>query len=116
MRDNPHLESDVPGWAKMLINAVYVLCAVVGLVVGVYGLYILVADVLIIEDINIVGLAAGLLVTGAGFGLFVYVRNLLTQTGYGNDRYKPRTWALAVLGLIASSAIALFVFTSFRGI
>jgi ABC-type long-subunit fatty acid transport system fused permease/ATPase subunit len=115
MADNPRSEREMPGWAKGLINALYVLCAVVGVVVGVYGLYILVADVLVIEDINIAGLAVGLLVTVAGFGLFAYVRNKLPGTRYENDRYRPRTWAPALLGLVASSAIAYFVFTSLRG-
>ncbi|HET9495870.1 MAG TPA: hypothetical protein VFR15_16715 [Chloroflexia bacterium] len=116
MRDNPHSESDVPGWAKMLINAVYVLCAVVGLVVGLYGLYILVASMIIVEGFDLIGLLFGLPFTGAGFGLFALALNLLLGTWYRDARYKPRTWALALLGLVASSAIALFVFTSFRGI
>jgi uncharacterized membrane protein len=87
----------------------------VGIVVGLYGLYILVARVIIIEEINVIGLAVGLMVTGAGFGLFAYVRNLLTQTGYENDRYRPRTWALALLGLVAVSAIGYFAFVSLMG-
>jgi hypothetical protein len=116
MADNPPSEREVPGWARALINVVYLLCAVAGLIVGVYGLYLLVATVLIVESFNIVGLALGLPLTGAGFGLLALALNLLLGTWYRDARYRPRTWALALLGLIAISAIALFVITSLRGI
>jgi hypothetical protein len=116
MADNPRSEIGVPGWAKALINVLYTLCAVVGLVVGVYGLFLLVASMVIVMGFDIVGLLFGLPLTGAGFGLLALALNLLLGTWYRDVRYRPRTWALALFGLIAMSVIALFVFTSFRGI
>lgn len=116
MADNPRSESGVPGWAKVLINVLYTLCAVVGFVVGVYGLFLLVASMVIVMGFDIVGLLFGLPLTGAGFGLLALALNLLLGTWYRDTRYKPRTWALALLGLVASRAVAIFVFTSLRGI
>jgi hypothetical protein len=70
MRDNlPSNGSSTPAWAQTLINILYLVCAAAGIVAGVYGLYVLVVHVLIVEELNFVGLITGVLLTGGGFGL-----------------------------------------------
>jgi hypothetical protein len=110
MRDNPTSEPGVPAWAQTLINILYIVCAVAGIVAGVYGLYVLVVHVLIVEEPNFVGLVAGVLLTGGGFGLFSLARNLLFRWDYKHDRYRPRRWALALLGLAGLAVVAYFAF------
>jgi hypothetical protein len=116
MRDNPSSDGGAPAWARVLINALYVVCALAGIVVGLYGLYLLVAGMIIVEGFDLVGLAFGLLLTGAGFGLFALALNLLTGAWYRDARYKTRTWALALLGLVGIVVVGYFAFVSLRGI
>ena len=116
VKDNPPAEDAVPAWAQVLINAVYVVGAVVGLLVGVYGLYLLVAGVIIVEGIDLVGLALGLLFIVAGFGLLSLSLNLLFVTGYRGVKYKPRTWVAVLLGSAGIGLLGYFVFVSLRGI
>jgi hypothetical protein len=116
MGDNAQPETSPPEWTRLLINAVYGLCIVVGLLVGVYGLYILVVDVLIVEEPNVVGLLLGLLLAVGGFGLLAFAINMLFARWYSDARYSPRRWVLALLGAVAAGAMGYVVFALLRGI
>ena len=116
MKDNPPSGVAVPPWVRLLINAVYALCAVVGVVVGLYGLYILVAGVLIVEELNLLELVLGLPLTAAGFGLLGFALNMLFSRWYSDARYRTRTWVLALLGAAGLGLGGYLVFVSLRGI
>ena len=103
---------------SLLINVLYILGALVGLLVGAYGTLIFVVAVMIIvvSDLYIFGLIFGLPLIIVGFGYLAFVSNMLFRSKYKKTKYSPRVWVPALLGLVGVCLLGYIVFLSLRRI
>src|SRR5437870_3376221 len=116
MTDNSHSHSAVPAWGQMLINVLYVLCAIIGLLVGVYGAFIFVVGVIISSGFYFFGLACGLPLIIVSVAYLALVRSLLFMSRFRKVRYKPLARLLVLCGSVDMILLGYYVFSSLRGI
>jgi uncharacterized membrane protein YvlD (DUF360 family) len=82
----------------------------------VYGVYILLAPIIVAPSFILFGLMLGLPLTLVGFGLFAFALSLLLARKYRETKYSPRRWVPALLGAVAAGAVGYIVFALLRGI
>ena len=109
-----------------LINLLYLVGALVGLMVGVYGLFIFIVTAIIgsrfdLSDFHIsslyqYGLFIGLPLTLGGLAYLIFATNLLIRDKFRQSKYKAISWVTALIGLIGVCLLAYVVNLMMQGL
>ena len=95
---------------KLVINGVYLVGVISSMLVGAYGVYILIAMPLVFGP-GMLGLAAivGLPIIAVCVVYLSFVLRLVFSRRWQQRRYDPRSWVLVLLGACALWGLGVFV-------
>ena len=104
----------MPPIGRFLVNALYLLGVLSGLLIACFGLYLFSFTVL--SSLFAFGLLYGVPLVLLGIALMLFAGSMLFREKHSSRKYEPRIWVSAMMCLVAISLIAYAVWSSLTGL
>jgi hypothetical protein len=101
---------------RFVVNSIYAAGAVSSVLVGAYGVFLIMAPLLVAPGLLLFGATIGLPIIVICLFYLTCVLRLLFSKRWEPRRYNIRSWALALLGVCVLWGIGLLVAYGLRGI
>lgn len=101
---------------KFVVIGIYIAGAVSSVLVGAYGVFLILAPLMVAPGLLLLGAAIGLPIIAICIAYLSFVIRLLFSKRWEPRRYAARSWVLALLGVCTVWGIGLLVVSGLRGI
>jgi hypothetical protein len=101
---------------RVVVNTIYLLAFISGVLLLVYGLYLFIAGAIVVPAYALFGISLGLPLIVLGIVYLLWVLGLSFATRWKVYKYKPRSWLLTLLALLLFWGAAYGVSQLLRGI
>lgn len=106
-----------PGFLlRFVVNGIYVAGAVSSVLVGAYGVFLIMTPLMVAPGLLLIGLSVGLPIIVICIAYLIFVLRLLFSERLASSRYAARNWVTVLLGVCTMWGIGFLVASMLIGI